>query len=172
MNKQFVGLFSVLALVLIVLSSFIMYNQWPLLSGKTVILDTRPVDPFDPFRGQYMVIAYEVSTVEASGDFEEGDRVYVALDEDPEGISRPQGVSQAKPQRGDFISGIVTSVSGNRLNVEYGIEQYFFERHASLPTTNITIEVGLAASGRGKIVQMLFNGEPIEIEYEEFDIKR
>ena len=55
--------------------------------------------------------------------------------------------------------------------MEYGIEQFFFERHAELPTRNITVEVSVANSGRAKLSQMLYNGEPIEIEYEEFDIK-
>ena len=171
MKKQFIGLIAVLVLVLVVVSSFILYNQWPLMTGKKIVLATQPVDPFDPFRGQYMTINYEISRLSDIEDFEEKDKIYVSLNEDEEGIWRYESASKSKPSRGDFIRGEVTSVYGNSVRIEYGIEQFFFERHAKLPTRNITVEVAVANSGRAKLSQMLHNGEPIEIEYEEFDIK-
>jgi len=172
MKKQYIGLIAVLVLVLVIVLVFVLYNQWPLMTGKHIVLDTRPVDPFDPFRGQYMTIGYEISTItHSSVGFSEEDTIYVSLKEDDEGIWRSEGASKTKPALGDFIKGKVTSVSGNRVNVDYGIEQYFFERHADLPTRNITVEVSVASSGRAKLVQLLHNGEPVVPEYEEFDIK-
>ena len=67
--------------------------------------------------------------------------------------------------------GEIKYLSGNNARVEYGIEQFFFERHAQLPRENITVEVRVSSSGRAKLSQMLHNGKPIEIKYEEFDIK-
>lgn len=171
MKKQYIGLIAVVSVVLLVLVSFIFYNQWPLLTGDKIVLATQPVDPFDPFRGQYMTINYEISRLSDVEDFQVDDTIYVSLKEDDEGIWRKESVSQTKPQRGDFIKGKVTNVYGNSVRIEYGIEQFFFERHAQLPTRNITVEVSIASSGRPMLSQMLYNGEPIEIEYEEFDIK-
>lgn len=168
MKKQTVGLLIVIAIILVVTSIFVIYNQWPLLVGNTVVLDTRPVDPFDPFRGQYMVIDYGISRFNNSG-FLEGDTVYVALEED-EGIWIFKEASKTKPQ-GIFIKGKIENVYGNTARAKYGIEQFFFERHAELPTTNITVEVKITGSGRAALVQLLYNGEPIEIKYEKFDIK-
>ena len=171
MKKQYVRLIAVVSVVLLVLVSFILYNQWPLMTGDKLVLATQPVDPFDPFRGQYMAINYEISGLSDVDGFETGDTIYVSLKEDDEGIWRKENVSQTKPRRGDFIRGKVTNLHDNTLRVEYGIEQFFFERHAQLPTENITVEVSVAGSGRAKLSQMLHNGKPIEIEYEEFDIK-
>lgn len=171
MKKQYTALIVVICLILIVISSFILYNQWPFMTGKKLILATQPVDPFDPFRGQYMTINYEISIISDVEGFNEGDSVYVTLKEDEQGIWRKESVSKLNPDKGDFIKGKVTSVYENRISVEYGIEQFFFERHAELPTRNITIEAIVANSGRAKLVQLLHNGEPIKIKYEEFDIK-
>jgi uncharacterized membrane-anchored protein len=171
MKKQYIALIGVICLVLIVLLSFILYNQWPFMTGKKLVLATQPVDPFDPFRGQYMTINYEISRISDVEGFAEGDSVYISLKEDEQGIWRKESVSKSKPAKGDFIKGEVTSVYENSIRVEYGIEQFFFERHAELPTRNITVEAIVANSGRAKLVQLLHNGEPIKIEYEEFDIK-
>jgi uncharacterized membrane-anchored protein len=165
MKKQYKGLLVVLALILFVVLSFIIYNEWPILTGKTIILATQPIDPFDPFMGQYMAITYEISRLNTGGEFKEGDSVYVLLQEDTQGIWRQSGVFKSKPE-GDFIRGKVIGINNNVIRAEYGIEQFFFERHANLPTRNITVEVKVASSGRAKLVQLFQHGQPIKIEYE------
>jgi len=166
MNKRLIALLTVLLIFLLVVISLLIYNQWPLLTGNRIVLATHPVDPFDPFMGQYMTINYEISSLDG-GNFAEGDSVYVLLKEDNQGIWRKESLSSSKPGTGDFIKGKVNPHS----RISFGIEQYYFERNANLPTTNITVEVAVASSGRAKIVQLLTNGKPVEIEYKKFDIK-
>ena len=113
-----------------------------------------------------MTINYEISRINKIDEIETGDVVYVSLKEDGEGIWRMEDISKIRPQSEDFIKG---KVINNR--IEYGIEQYFFERNAKIPTTNITVEISIASSGRAKIIQLLYDGKPVEIEYEEFDIR-
>ena len=171
MKKQYIALIAVLCLVLAVLLSFILYNQWPFMTGKKIVLATQPIDPFDLFRGQYMIINYEISRINNAEGFKEGDSVFISLREDEQGIWRKESVSKSKPDKGDFIKGEVTGVYGNSIRVEYGIEQFFFERNAELPTRNITVEAIVANSGRAKLVRLLYNGEPVNIKYEKFDVK-
>jgi len=171
MRKIVVGLIIVVSLVLIVLLSFVIYNELPFMSGKKIVLATLPVDPFDPFMGQYMTINYDISRIDDVSGFNQGDTVYVSLASDSQGIFRKESVSNSKPTSGEFIKGKVTSVYGNTMRVEYGIERYYFERNANLPTTNITVDIVLTDSGRAKIIQLLHNGEPVNIDYEEFDVK-
>ncbi len=170
MRKQVISLLVVLLIVVVAVLSFILYNELPLLTGKKIILATRPVDPFDPFIGQYIRINYEISMLNADG-FNPGDNIYVLLEQDPQGIWRFKGASKYKPSGKDFIKGRVVRVNGKSVSVEYGIEQFFFERHAKLPTGNITTEVKVGSSGRAKLVQLLSNGQPIEIEYENISIR-
>ncbi len=171
MKKQTIGLISVVFLVLTIVLSFILYNEWPLLTGKKIVLAIQPIDPFDPFRGQYMSINYEISTINNVEGFIEGDSIYVTLEKDEQGIWRLKETSKTKPSEGIFIKGKITNSYDKRVWVEYGVEQFFFERNAMLPTSNISVEVRVSNSGRAKLVQLLKNGEPIEIEYEKFDIR-
>jgi len=170
MNKQLVGLIIVFLVILSVVISFISYNEWPKLTGDKIVLATQPVDPFDPFRGQYMRINYDISRLNDITGFEEGDTIYVLLEEDEQEIWRFKDTSMSKPDRGDFIKGKVTRSSGTDVSIEYGIEQFFFERHADVPTTNITVEVSVANSGRAVFSQLLQHGKPVEIEYEDIDL--
>ncbi len=171
MKTEYKQLSIVFALILTVTFSFIIFNQWPLLFGKRIILATQPVDPFDPFRGQYMAINYEISTIDDAYEFAVKDDVYIILEADDRGIWRKIGISKTKPRSVDFIKGEIIYINDGSATAEYGIEQYFFERNADLPTENITIEAAVDRSGRSKLVQMLHNGRPITIDYEKFDIR-
>lgn len=170
MKKQNRSLLLVTVLILFVILSFILYNEWPFLAGEKIVLAIEPVDPFDLLRGQYMTIRYDISTIDNIDGFRIGEDVFVSLTKDSHGIWRMDSFSRLKPNDKDFIKGKVVSVYGNSARIEYGIEQFFFERNANLPTINITAKVAVSSSGRAKLVQLLQNGVPIKIEYKKFDI--
>ena len=134
------------------------------MTGTTIILATQPVDPFDIFRGQYISILYEISTIPLIEGAKEGNAVYVVLKEYQGNIWRFEKASLEKPSKGIFIKGSIKSV-GSNLRVEYGIEQYFFERHAEFPTINLTVEAKVSKSGQARIVQLLHDGKPLRITY-------
>ncbi len=164
MKKQYKNLIYSLIIIILVLFSFISYNQWPFLTGNTMVLEIIPIDPFDPFMGQYMVLNYDISNI---SELKRESKVYVSLNEDENGIWRKTSVSIVKPE-GDFIKGIREE---NSSIVKYGIEQFFFERNAKVPTENLTAEIKVDNTGRAVLIQLLQNGKPIEIEYQEFDIR-
>jgi uncharacterized membrane-anchored protein len=170
-KKKYLGLSLVLFMVLMVIIIAILYNHWPFLYGKKVILSTEPVDPFDPFKGQYMVINYEISRIQEARGFETGDKIFIILEEDSDNIWRMKDYSIFKPQAEYFIKGKVRSSYEGFIWVEYGIENFFFEKDAVLPTENITVEVAISNSGRARISRMLHNGKTIDIKYKKFDIR-
>jgi len=59
----------------------------------------------------------------------------------------------------------VGSTRRNLTNVQYGIEQFFFERNAHVPTRNITVKAKISSTGGSRLVELLQNGQPIEIKY-------
>jgi len=148
----------------LVIAVFIIYLSWPLMTGTEVVLDTRPVDPFDIFRGQYMAIRYDISSLPAPIDATPGDTVYVSLIQNGS-VWSYAGASLSRPD-GLFIKGRVTNVYGDTMNVEYGIEQYFFEKSAEVPTSNITVKAKIGGDGTARIVELLQNGKPAVITYE------
>ena len=143
---------------------FILYLSWPLLTGTTVILKVQPVDPFDVFRGQYMTINYEISRVSLPAEAKEGDTIYVLLKESDDKIWHSEKASLSKPDSGVFIRGTAKQ-SWSGLGVEYGIEQYFFERNAEVPWRNLQVKVKVSSSGQARIVELLQDGKPINITY-------
>jgi GDYXXLXY motif protein len=50
-------------LCLTVLTWMLVSHAWPVWTGETIYLRTRPVDPRDLFRGDYVVLAYDIDTV-------------------------------------------------------------------------------------------------------------
>ena len=163
--NQYKRLVIALAVLIGVAGSFILYLSFPLLTGKTVVLKTQPVDPFDIFRGQYMTISYEISVVDLPTEAKEGDTVYVSLKEGEDKIWHAEKASLTKPAAGVFIKGTAKTSWRLGLGVEYGIEQYFFERNAEVPWRNLSMKVKLDSSGQARIVELLQDLKPINITY-------
>ena len=106
-SKQLTGVFVILGLFL---GGFLLWATWPLMTGTEVVLETRPVDPFDPLRGQYMTIRYTIGSLDAE-EFSEGDTIYVKLRQNGS-VWVADGTSHDKPD-GLFIKGSVNRVSGS-----------------------------------------------------------
>jgi uncharacterized membrane-anchored protein len=49
--------------------------------------------------------------------------------------------------------------------VEYGIEQYFFERNARIDSRVNSVEVKVDRFGRARIIKLLSNGKPVNMTY-------
>ena len=159
--------------------------------GAEIRLRSVPVDPRDLFRGDYVILAYPISTVEADAAgqpaFERGERVYVSLGRDEQGFARATGVTRDWPKAGDgtvVIAGRVTSTSAcatnadgdfdcsgrrNRLRIAYGLESYFVpqgEGKAIETTDKARIEVvaAVSSSGEAAIKRLLIDGKPLYAE--------
>ncbi len=161
--NQYKRLIIALVVLIGIAGSFMLYLSFPLLMGKTVILKTQPVDPFDFFRGQYLTINYEISRVNLSEGFKEGDTVYVLLKEADDKIWHADKALSSKPESGIFIRGTAKQ-SWRGLAVEYGIEQYFFERDAHIPRMD-SVKVKVDNTGQARIVELLMNGTSLNITY-------
>ena len=135
----------------------------PLLVGKSVILKTQPVDPFDLLRGQYLIINYEINTIDLPTEAKEGDTVYVSLKEGTDKLWHADKISLNKPENDVFIKGTAKQ-RWQGIGVEYGIEQYFFERDAHIPRMD-SVKVKVDGSGQARIVELLMNGTALNISY-------
>lgn len=132
-------------------------REWILRTGPTVWLRTAPVDPRDPFRGDYLTLGYEISTIPAAkfgpglhrqladlakrhADHPHHARapeivLYTALQVDPAtGVAEVATVDLTPPAAGLFIKGRVRPTwdgQGNPTNltrIAYGIDAYFVQQ--------------------------------------------
>ena len=93
--------------------------------GKEIRLKAEPVDPLDVFRGNYVVLTYQISNLPVLGEVRRGERVCARLEEsdgawrasyaDP---GRPSGTAICGKARGD-------ASAGESVGIEDGIETYF-----------------------------------------------
>lgn len=92
-------------LQLLILISMIGRHGYTLATGETVRLQTAPRDPWDPFRGEHVILNYEVSLLRESEvpfegrPYESGQRVWVLLSKGDRFWTAVK-VSKERPQAG------------------------------------------------------------------------
>ena len=112
-------------------------NFYTYKTGQNIVIQTRPVDPYDLLRGYSQTLSYEISNLrtlqELSGgkNLERGNTFYLTL-EAPESLDRkpplpwkPIKINENKPSslaaNQIYLKGIVS----NRNTVKYGLETYY-----------------------------------------------
>jgi uncharacterized membrane-anchored protein len=159
---------------LVLIFGFIGVKEFTLQTGEEVILKTRPVDPRDLFRGDYVILSYQISSVDlgsyglSSEDIGLGDTLHVALDRDSEGFGIISGVSERSFETLS-IRGKVVDISSETVELEYGIESYFvpegqgyqIERQLS---DSLSVAVVVDDFGNAVINSLLIDGEEVTVE--------
>jgi uncharacterized membrane-anchored protein len=142
-----------------------------LATGKTIVLETRPVDPRDLLRGDYVMLNYKISDVPRSvfsprldAEVPAGTLVYVGL--------KMRGqfyeVSRASLERFSadadevVLKGRSASSWGatNNVHVAYGLERYYVGEGKGNPHGNLTVQVAVPDSGEGRIREVFIDGKP------------
>lgn len=155
---------------LVLIFGFIVVKEYTLQTGDEVLLKTMPVDPRDIFRGDFVVLSYEISTLNLdmletdSADFQQGNTVYVALTPDTDGYGTPMGVFRERPSEGLFIKGSVRGVGPSTVLVTYGIEHYFVPEGEGLVLERarpgeLDVLVAIDRRGNAGIKQLIRDGE-------------
>lgn len=148
-------LFVILAIVaqISVLAVMVFGRESVIAEGVRIYLRTAPLDPRDPFRGDYVRLRYAMNN--ASGisvdwqpkDYQpkRGDRVYAVLerpiDGHPGAIHTVSHLTNRKPAQGLFIRGRIENGNFQRLNgwnrrtqiaAKFGIEQMYVQQGEGL----------------------------------------
>jgi len=158
---------------IIIIGGFIAFKEFTLQTGDEILLKTQPVDPRDLFRGDYVILRYDISTISTDSlsyqgsDFKEDDKIYVLLNVDNQRIGTLANIDKSKPSEGIFIEGTVKSVYNNRLNIEYGIESYFVPegkgREIERNLGKIYTKVAVDDFGNAAIKSLVLDGKDIDL---------
>jgi uncharacterized membrane-anchored protein len=93
------------------------WNEWRRHGGEHVLIQVEPVDPYDPFRGEYVALSYRISRV----PHPDADVVYVPLHREGIAWTGSRAVA-ARPASGTFIRGRV-----HEGRIDFGIETFFVQ---------------------------------------------
>jgi uncharacterized membrane-anchored protein len=167
----------VAAVQLLVLLSVLGFKQYTLWTGETVLLEVAPLDPRDPFRGDYVTVRYEISRIDTAellaGDRYPSGGVYVELREGDDGLFHAVAVHEDRERSFDgtvLIKGCVDygGQSGS-LTVDYGIEQIFIPEGSGeqIPFGGdhvVAVKVKVDRFGNPVARGLLVDGQPLKLE--------
>jgi uncharacterized membrane-anchored protein len=170
----------VVALQTVALAYMIIDRQATLNASRVITLKVVPVDPRDMFRGDYVVLNYDISRLETTqlgGDdkFLTSDTVYVTLENKggawvPVAVAhRPTATPGSVVLRGTVNFFSETSGSAT-LNVHYGIESYFVPEGTGLAIEDsvrngeVSVDIAVDSQGRGMIKALRHNGKVFHVE--------
>jgi uncharacterized membrane-anchored protein len=116
--------------------------------GARVLLETRPIDPRDFLRGDYVTLDYAIADIPGElfpqeDVYEErefyggrGKTIYAALALNDAGIASVSGASFSRPQSGLYIEGRHDLRSWQRGRVDYGLGVYYVPEGTGLEIEN------------------------------------
>jgi uncharacterized membrane-anchored protein len=147
--------------------------------GTEVTLQTRPVDPRDFLRGDYVVLSYDISTVpsgELKGKLPQNRQSYVFVKLAPkdDGFYASVSAHLDPVPVGDkevLIRGRVTNSRWcdrcDNFDVRYGLEKFFVpqgegrELERARNQRKLSIVAAVTPSGRAAIKRLLLDGKPV-----------
>lgn len=153
--------------------------------GREVALQTRPVDPRDLLRGDYVVLGYDISQVTAGAlagqpTAERNPVMFVKLAPDANGLYQAvsvhaEPVTVTAPEvliRGRIVysCGSTSRTLCDKLQIRYGLESYFVPEgegkklEQARNQQKLRVVAAVLPSGRAAIKRLLLDGEPV---YEE-----
>ena len=100
----------IVLLQVLLLTGMIGYRQHWVSTGERILLRTAPVDPRDIFRGDYVNLSYDISSLDldslgAPAGIKTNDRIFVSLTPDADGTYRAVSAGAMPPTLGKFIQG-------------------------------------------------------------------
>ena len=171
--KKFILLISFPAVVILV---FLGLNLYTTTFGDEIVLKVAPVDTKDLFRGDYVDLVYEISTIDLNEtpydlEFSKGEAIYGTLSQKGE-FWTLDSVSHDRPKTrvGQvFMKGRVTRSADYRVSVDWGIESYFLPEGAGRPIErqrdgNLSALVAVDSSGNPVLSRLMINGKTVEFD--------
>ena len=130
--------------------------------GQEIRLRAEPVDPTDIFRGNYVVLRYDISRLAVVDRIQRGDRVCARLQE-ADGAWHARYADTREPS-GTTICGRARDDAepGETVAVEYGIETYYAnaerarEIEGAIATGDLYVVVDLDDDGSARIEKLEF----------------
>ena len=153
------------------LGGMILIESLPLMIGERIVMRVTPVDPRDFFRGDYVILNYDINRVTVPA-IEDGqstwrgpsqhydETVYVPLEREGDGQHwTGTTASLTRPANGKFLRGRVTG--DYRQPLQFGIEAYYVQEgkgkvlEDQIRSRKLSAEIAVAPWGQAKLVRLI-----------------
>ncbi|MEM7012851.1 MAG: GDYXXLXY domain-containing protein [Verrucomicrobiota bacterium] len=179
-NKLKPVLFIIVVVFQLAFLGLIIFQQEQLKNnGALIRLKCEPVDPRSLISGDYVILNYEISSFESEevenlikgpNDFDRGKPVWVALQKDADSdfwkVSAIANEREHLKREELVLRGRARGGWSSRLNVAYGLEQYFVPQYQGKDIENnmasASVEVAVDDSGQSAVVRLFLEGEEVK----------
>lgn len=162
-------------LQLVIIFFIIGLNVKVIREGKEILLSIQPVDPKDPFRGDYIEFQYDISFIDRNifkGELPKaGQRVYVSLRKNKDRWVIESAQKNKPDNNKVFLKGKVIRSgmdefdnNNNGIRVNYGIENYFVAEGEGVDLRDerddVYAKIKVDKDGKGILEQVYVNNKP------------
>lgn len=160
--KKHLPIIATAALWLLIAGGLIAYKQSVIYTGTRIILETKPIDPYDILKGDYVRLNYAINSVRNTTtdgkNLKRGTKYFVILKKSEGAFWQAEGVTEKYLENETAIAGIW---NGQRMN--YGIEEYFIPEGKGrdierLSGKGLEVEAAVDNKGDSAIIRLLNNG--------------
>lgn len=159
-----------ISILIIILGGALYYQEKVIRNGEITILKTRPIDPRDLLRGEYVTLHYEIENdkkvAHVVSTLHNNTKLYIKLSEDTQGIAHVESATAQKPYSLDGLW-IVGEVHDQQVHFP-ALEQFYVPEGAgeSIESlgSGIHSEITLT-NGTARVIKLLDNSlNPIDPE--------
>lgn len=105
-KKTILILFIFVAIVQLAVPISMIYKKESVSKGGEIYkFQTRPIDPYDPFRGKYITLNFDRKPIEVENtkEWKNGEMAFFTIKKDSLGYAEVFGIHKSKPKNGDFL---------------------------------------------------------------------
>lgn len=152
---------------IVIIASWVWYNEYIYSSGEEIFLKTRPLDPRDILRGDYVILSYEfeqsplLQNFLKQNSFSYGEILFLSFDENGE----LTWVSKEKSHWGITLE-VPVYDTWYGYEISTGISQYFVPQGTGLEIEKVRgdmqVLVKINPRGEARIVSLYYQGKEID----------
>ncbi|MEJ7647140.1 MAG: GDYXXLXY domain-containing protein [Chryseolinea sp.] len=132
--------------------------------GAVYKFKTQPIDPSDPFRGNYITLSFEANVIKDTTRYEPGEVVHVTFLADSAGYALASTISRKTPASGPYLQTTVRYTSGSSLSLVYfalPFDRFYMEESKASEaeraywqanTDSVQVAYGVVSMGNGVAV--------------------
>jgi len=124
-------LFVLLAIIQLSIPAHMIFKRESILkTGTAFKFKTQPVDPSDPFKGKYIFLNYDLSTIKTENkDWKRDQDIYISIANDSIGFVKATSASLKEPKEGLFVKAKVNwySVHDDSLRFSFPFNEFYME---------------------------------------------
>lgn len=120
--------------------------------GTPVKIRTRPVDPYDPFRGRYVQLGFDDSNIplaDPAGGVERGDTLYAVLAIDEAGYGAIVEARIEEPADGFYIAAKARHASATDVWIDLPFDRYYMNERVAPEAERLYVEANRRALDSG-----------------------